>query len=49
VTGVGVRPSGSPLLQGMISELLNPKTALFFLAFVTMIGLGGALALAERG
>lgn len=103
------KPGGSPLLQGILTEVLNPKTALFFLALlphfvhpdtapaplvlallgviavamafvvdllvavfagslsvrlahnsrwrtrqrvasgVTMIGLGGALALAERG
>ncbi|HEV2779121.1 MAG TPA: LysE family translocator [Actinophytocola sp.] len=28
------RPGGSPVVQGMVSELLNPKTALFFLAFL---------------
>ncbi len=28
------RDAGSPLWQGMLTEILNPKTALFFLAFI---------------
>jgi threonine/homoserine/homoserine lactone efflux protein len=30
----GVRSSGSPFRQGVWTEILNPKTALFFLAFL---------------
>jgi threonine/homoserine/homoserine lactone efflux protein len=29
-----VRQTGSPFLQGVFTEILNPKTALFFLAFI---------------
>jgi threonine/homoserine/homoserine lactone efflux protein len=29
-----VRQAGSPFLQGVLTEVLNPKTALFFLAFI---------------
>ena len=28
------RPSGSAFLQGIVTEVLNPKTALFFLSFI---------------
>lgn len=28
------RPAGSPLWQGVMTEVLNPKTALFFLSFI---------------
>lgn len=28
------RPSGSAFLQGILTEVLNPKTALFFLSFI---------------
>jgi threonine/homoserine/homoserine lactone efflux protein len=28
------KASGSPFLQGILTEMLNPKTALFFLAFI---------------
>jgi threonine/homoserine/homoserine lactone efflux protein len=27
-------PSGNPLVQGLLTEALNPKTALFFLSFI---------------
>lgn len=29
-----VRPAGNPLWQGVATEVLNPKTALFFLSFI---------------
>lgn len=29
-----VKPAGNPLWQGVATEILNPKTALFFLAFI---------------
>jgi len=34
VPEVAVNPSGNPLWQGMATEVLNPKTALFFLSFI---------------
>jgi threonine/homoserine/homoserine lactone efflux protein len=32
--GVAVTPRGNPLRQGIVTEILNPKTALFFLSFI---------------
>jgi len=29
-----IRPRGSPFAQGIATEVLNPKTALFFLSFI---------------
>lgn len=34
VTGKASTPSGSVFLQGIATEVLNPKTALFFLSFI---------------
>ena len=34
ISVAGLRPARNPLWQGMLTEVLNPKTALFFLSFI---------------
>jgi threonine/homoserine/homoserine lactone efflux protein len=34
ISVAGLRPARNPLWQGILTEVLNPKTALFFLSFI---------------
>jgi threonine/homoserine/homoserine lactone efflux protein len=34
ISVAGLRPARNPLWQGVMTEVLNPKTALFFLSFI---------------
>lgn len=34
VISAGSSPAGNPFLQGIVTEVLNPKTGLFFLSFI---------------